>query len=164
MDALAVQYGLEGFLPILNLGFTASFVAVVMACITVAGRLMFSWGNEGIFPKAVGKAHAKYRTPAYAILWLYPMAFIPTAYELSIGEVPLNITTYVDTVGVFGYMLAYLLVCLFAPVFLKKAGVKQVVVTQVLGIIGAAALVYVYWVNIVGTVEPFNQLPVWFAA
>jgi len=164
MDALAVQYGLEGFLPILNLGFTASFVAVVMACITVAGRLMFSWGNEGIFPKAFGKAHAKYRTPAYAILWLYPLAFIPTAYELSIGEVPLNITTYVDTVGVFGYMLAYLLVCLFAPVFLKQAGVKQVIGTQVLGLIGAAALVYVYWVNIVGTVEPFNQLPVWFAA
>jgi hypothetical protein len=49
-------------------------------------------------------------------------------------------------------------------VFLKQAGVKQVIVTLVLGLIGAAALVYVYWVNIVGTVEPFNQLPVWFAA
>jgi amino acid transporter len=164
MDALAVQYGLDGFLPLLNLGFTASFVAVVMACITVAGRLMFSWGNEGILPARFGKAHSTYRTPAFAILWMFPIAFIPTAYELSIGEVPLNITTYIDTIGVFGYMIAYLLVCLFAPVFLKKAGVKQVIVTQVLGLIGAAALVYVYWVNIVGTVEPFNQLPVWFAA
>ena len=164
MDALAAQYGLQGFVPLLNLGFTASFVAVVMACITVAGRLMFSWGNEGIIGKSFGKAHAKYRTPATAILWTVPMIFIPTAYELSIGEVPLNITTYIDTIGVFGYMIAYMLVCLFAPVFLKKAGVKQVALTQVLGIIGALALVYVYWVNIVGTVEPFNQLPVWFAA
>jgi len=164
MDALATQYGLEAFVPVLNLGFTASFVAVVMACITVAGRLLFSWGNEGIIGKSFGKAHPKYRTPANAILWTIPIVFIPTAYELSIGEVPLNITTYIDTIGVFGYMIAYLLVCLFAPVFLKKAGVKQVLLTQVLGFIGAAALVYVYWVNIVGTVEPFNQLPVWFAA
>jgi len=165
MDALAVQYGLEGFLPILNLGFTASFVAVVMACITVAGRLMFSWGNEGIFPKAFGKTH----TPSPArrptrFCGCTPWRSSRPPTQLSIGEVPLNITTYVDTVGVFGYMLAYLLVCLFAPVFLEPAGVKQVIVTQVLGLIGAAALVYLYWVNIVGTVEPYNQLPVWFAA
>ena len=61
-------------------------------------------------------------------------------------------------------MIAYLLVCIFAPFFLRKAGAKNVIVTQILGLIGAAALLYVYWVNIVGTVEPFNQLPIWFVA
>ncbi len=165
MDELATQYGLQGFIPLLNLGFTASFVAVVMACITVAGRLLFSWGNEGIIGKSFGKAHAKYRTPATAILWTIPMIFIPTAIEIGvIGEVPLNVTTYIDTIGVFGYMIAYLLVCLFAPVFLKKVGAKLVVLTQALGLVGAAALLYVYWVNIAVSAEPFNQLPIWFAA
>ncbi len=165
MDALASQYGLDGFVPLLNLGFTASFVAVVMACITVAGRLLFSWGNEGIISKRFGTVHPKYRTPSFAIWITIPMIFIPTAYEIGIvQEVPLNVTTYIDTIGVFGYMIAYLLVCIFAPFFLRKVGAKNVIVTQILGLVGAAALLYVYWVNIVGTVEPFNQLPIWFIA
>jgi amino acid transporter len=165
MEALANQYGLTAFVPLLNLGFAASFIAVVMACITVAGRLLFSWGNEGIIGKRFGKVHPKYRTPSFAIWMTIPIIFIPTAYEIGIvQEVPLNVTTYIDTIGVFGYMIAYLLVCIFAPVFLRKVGAKQVIVTQILGLVGAAALLYVYWVNIVGTVEPFNQLPVWFVA
>jgi amino acid transporter len=164
MEDLAHNYGLDGFVPLLNLGFTASFVAVVMAAITVAGRLLFSWGNEGIISAKFGKAHPKFRTPSYAIWWTLPMILIPAGYEvLVVGEAPLNVTTYLDTIGVFGYMLAYLVVCLFAPVFLRKVGDKQVVMTQILGIIGALALAYVYWVNIAGTTPPFSDLPVWFA-
>ena len=30
--------------------------------------------------------------------------------------------------------------------------------------LGAAALAYVYWANGAVTAEPFNQLPIWFAA
>ncbi len=165
MEDLAAQYGLQGFVPLLNLGFTASFVAVVMAAITVAGRLMFSWGNEGIIGARFGKAHPKFRTPSYAIWWTIPMVFIPTFYEIVIvQEIPLNVTTYIDTIGVFGYMLSYVIVCLFAPVFLRKVKDKQVVMTQVLGLLGAAALAYVYWANVAVTAEPFNQLPIWFAA
>lgn len=163
MDDLAAQYGLSFMTPFMNLGFAASFVAVVMACITVAARLLFTWGNEGILPTALGKAHAKFRTPAIATFVTFPLVFIPTAWVLSLGEAPLNITTYIDTIGVFGYMAAYLLVCLFAPVFLKRAGVKQVIVTQILGLIGAAALVYIYYVNFIATSEPYNALPWWFA-
>jgi amino acid transporter len=109
--------------------------------------------------------HKKYRTPAFAIWITIPMIFNPTASEVGIvQEVPLNVTTYIDTIGVFGYMIAYLLVCIFAPFFLRKVGARNVLVTQILGLVGAAALLYVYWVNIVGTVEPFNQLPIWFIA
>lgn len=163
MDELAAQYGLSGLTPIMNLGFAASFVAVVMACITVAARLLFTWGNEGILPARFGKAHPKHRTPAFATYVVFPLAFVPTAWVLSLGEAPLNITTYIDTIGVFGYMASYLIVVLFAPVFLKKVGAKRVVLTQLLGLVGAAALVYVYYVNFIATAEPYNALPWWFA-
>lgn len=163
MDDLASQYGLTGIVPILNLGFAASFMAVVMACITVAARLVFSWGNEGLLSGWFGKAHPKHRTPAHAIYALAPVVFVPTAIVLSLGVAPLAATTYIDTVGVFGYMLAYIVVCIGAPFFLKKAGAKSVVGTTILGVVGALALVYVFYSNIFPVpAAPLNSLPYYF--
>lgn len=165
MDDLASQYGLTGIEPILNLGFAASFMAVVMACITVAARLVFSWGNEGLIGAWFGKAHPRHRTPAHAIYALAPVVFVPTAVVLAVGVAPLAATTYIDTVGVFGYMLAYIVVCIGAPFFLKRAGAKGVVSTMILGLIGALSLVYVFYSNLFPVpAAPLNALPYYFIA
>lgn len=163
MDDLASQYGLTGIEPILNLGFAASFMAVVMACITVAARLVFAWGNEGLIGAWFGKAHPKHRTPSNAIYTLAPVVFVPTAVVLLIGVAPLAATTYIDTVGVFGYMLAYIVVCIGAPIFLSKAKAKGVVSTMILGLIGALSLIYVFYSNIFpAPAAPLNSLPYYF--
>lgn len=163
MDDLAAQYGLDGFVPILNLGFAASFMAVVIACMTVAGRLLFSWGNEGLISPWFGKAHVKHRTPARAISAIIPLVFVPAAVVLLLGVAPLSATTYIDTVGVFGYMFAYILVCIGAPIFLKKTTGKNVAFTMILGIIGAASLLYVFYANVWPTpASPLDSLPVYF--
>lgn len=163
MDDLAEQYGLTGFLPILNLGITASFFAVVVACITVGARLLFSWGNDGVMPAWLGKAHPKHRTPSNAIFVIIPMVIIPTVLVLMAGVAPLAATTYIDTVGVFGYMVAYIVVCIAAPLFLKKVDAKGVATAWVLGILGAAALLYVFYRNIWPVPpSPLNTLPYYF--
>lgn len=165
MDDLAAQYGLSGIVPIMNLGFAASFMAVVMACVTVAARLVFSWGNEEILPSWFGRAHPKHRTPANGIYVLAPVVFIPTAIVLAIGVAPLSATTYIDTVGVFGYMVAYIVVCIGAPIFLRKLGAPGVVSTAIFGVIGALALVYVFYSNIIPVpAPPLNTLPYYFIA
>jgi amino acid transporter len=163
MDDLAVQYGLDGFLPILNLGITASFFAVVVACITVGGRLLFSWGNEGILPAWFGKVHPRHRTPARAISTLILPVFIPVVICLMAGLAPLTVTTYIDTVGVFGYMVSYILICFAAPLFLKKTNASGVPMAWVIGLLGAAALVYVFYRNIWPIPpSPVNTLPYYF--
>jgi amino acid transporter len=165
MDDLAAQYGLSSIQPLLNLGFAASFIAVVMACVTVGARLLFSWGNEGIVPAWFGKAHPKHRTPANAIYFLIPLVAIPTIWVLLSGVAPLAATTYIDTVGVFGYMLAYIVVCLGAPLFLKKMSISGVAGLWVVGVLGALSMVYVFYRNVFPVPPyPLNTLPYYFMA
>ena len=165
MDDLASQYGLTSVEPLLNLGFAASFIAVVMACVTVGARLLFSWGNEGLLPSWFGKAHPKHRTPANSIYTIVPLVAIPTVLVLLAGASPLAATTYIDTVGVFGYMLAYIVVCLGAPLFLKKINVSGVATMWVTGVLGALSLGYVFYRNIIPVPpSPLNQLPYYFIA
>jgi amino acid transporter len=163
MDDLASQYGLSSVSPLLNLGFAASFLAVVMACITVGARLLFSWGNEGIASSWFGKAHVKHRTPANSIYFIAPLVALPAVWLLLRHVAPLSVTTWVDTVGVFGYMLAYIVVCLGAPLFLKKVNIAGVAKLWVIGILGAVSLVYVFYRNVIPVPpSPMNTLPYYF--
>ena len=165
MEDLASHYGLSGFLPILNMGFTASFFAVVAACITVGSRLLFSWGNDGLVPAWFGKVHPEHRTPAHAVYTIVPLVIIPVIVVLMAGAAPLAATTYIDTVGVFGYMVAYILVCIAAPLFLKKVNARGVATAWVIGLLGAASLVYVFYRNVLPVPpSPLNTLPYYFAA
>ena len=101
---------MDGFLPILNLGITASFFAVVVAGITVGARLLFSWGNDGLMPAWFGQVHPKHRTPQRGILTLMLPVFVPVVWCLLAGLAPQTVTTYIDTVGVFDNMIAYVLI------------------------------------------------------
>jgi len=165
MDDLTAQWGLAFLQPAMNFGFAASFIAVVMACITVGSRILFGMGNEGVIPAWFGKAHPRHRTPSNAILAVAPLVIIPTVLVLLAGTAPLGATTYIDTVGVFGYMLAYALVCVGAPLFLKSLGTKGLAAAWVAGIVGLASLAYVFYRNVWPVPpSPFNQLPYWFMA
>lgn len=165
MDDLTDQWGLSALHPFLDFGFAASFFAVVVACITVGARVLFGMGNEGVMPAWFGEAHPRHRTPAHALFVVTPVVAIPTAIVLARGVEPLSATTYIDTVGVFGYMLAYILVCLGAPLFAKRVGHGNVGLAWVMGLLGIAALVYVYYRNLAPVPPaPLNALPYYFLA
>ncbi|MET9662024.1 APC family permease [Streptomyces sp. NPDC006510] len=160
MDELAELSGL-GFLKFfLHAGFAASFVAVVMACITVAARLLFGMAKEGVMPARLGVAHPHHRTPSAAIWAVAPFVALPAVLVVGAGTEPLNATTYIDTIGVFGYMLSYTLVCLAAPLFVRRIGARGLLLTWGLGLIGAAAMVYVFYRNLwPAPAWPLNVLP-----
>jgi amino acid transporter len=163
MDDLTSQWGLGFLQPVLDFGFCASFFAVVVACITVGARILFGMSNEGILPAFLGHAHPRHKTPSKAIWLIVPIVAIPAIAVLSTGVAPLSATTYIDTVGVFGYMVSYALVCVGAPFFLKKLGVKRVLLATVMGVIGVASLAYVFYANVFPVpAYPFNTLPYYF--
>lgn len=163
MDDLTKQWGLSFLQPVLDFGFSASFFAVVVACITVGARILFGMSNEGIAPAWLGQAHPRHKTPSRAILFIVPLVAIPAIVVLATGVEPLSATAYIDTVGVFGYMVSYALVCAGAPFFLRKTGTKQVVLATVMGVIGVLALAYVFYANVFPVPAfPFNTLPYYF--
>lgn len=160
MDDLAHRSGL-GFLgPFLSLGFAASFLAVVMACVTVAARLLFGMGKEGVLPRFFARTHPRHRTPAAATWTVTPVIAVTTVLVVGAGTAPLLATTYIDTVGTFGYMLSYVLVCVGAPLFVRRTSSGRTALTVLCGIAGAAVMAYVFYRNLVPVpASPLNLLP-----
>ena len=70
---LATQYGLSSVSWIVDLGITASFFAVTIACINASSRVLYTMGEEDILPAALGRAHPKHKTPHVAIGTLAPV-------------------------------------------------------------------------------------------
>ena len=85
------------------IGLVASFHGIILA----AGRATFEFGREGFAPKALGKVHSKFRTPANALIFNMVVGII----ALITGK-----TGEIITLACFGALTLYIvsMVSLFA--------------------------------------------------
>jgi amino acid transporter len=156
---LAAQYGLGGVSWIVDLGITASFFAVTIACINASSRILYTMAEEDILPSALGRAHPTHKTPHVAIGVIAPVVLVVPIILVATGMTPLSVFTYTGTIGTFGYMLAYVLMAVALPFFLRRRGESNVPST-VLAVVVIAALVYVFYKNVVPVPEyPLNLMP-----
>ncbi len=121
-NALAAIQHLSWLPYVLDVGVATSFFACAMAAATSLARVLFSMGRERIAPAAFGAAHARHHTPHVAIVTAFAVTTSVPIVALAAGvAAPLLLISLLN-VAVFGYLLAYLLVCLAAPVFLHRIG------------------------------------------
>lgn len=164
VSELATDVGMDAFNPVVDLGVTASFFAVIIASINAASRVVYTMGEEGVLPAAVGRAHATYRTPHVAILLIAPIVALVPIVMVVRGSAPLVAFAYIGTVGTFGYMLAYFLMAVSLPIFLRRRGESSTGVI-VLSVVVVLSLLYVFYKNVYPVPpSPFNRLPYIFAA
>ncbi|PXY20787.1 APC family permease [Prauserella muralis] len=107
---------------LLDVGIAASFFACTMATGGALVRVLLSMGREGIVPRRFGATHPRYRTPHVAILVALPVATLVPVVLLAAGVPWTRLFVVLLNVAVFGYLIAYLLVCVAAPVFLHRIG------------------------------------------
>jgi amino acid transporter len=156
---LASTYGLGSFSWIVDLGVTASFFAVTIACINAASRILYTMGEEDILPRALGRAHPTHKTPHVAIAVIAPVVLLVPIVLVAGGVTPLNVFSYAGTVGTFGYMLGYVLMAAALPFFLRRRGESSVLST-VLAAVVVVALVYIFYKNVVPVPPyPLNLMP-----
>lgn len=106
----------------LSLGAMVSFFALCLSCLNAGGRVIYAMGRHGLFHEATADSHDVNETPHIAVSIMSILAFvIPTA--MIIGHVaPLDAFNYVGTCAAFGFVVAYGLVTIAAPVYLKRLG------------------------------------------
>lgn len=122
VNDLAAAYDIAALGLLLDVGIAASFLACAIASITALVRVLFSMGREGLVPSAFGRSHPRHRTPFFAIAVTVPtltVALIGTIL-LAGGVWPAMEILIVGAAG--GYIMAYLLTCIAAPVFLWRIG------------------------------------------
>jgi amino acid transporter len=156
---LATANGLGGVTWLIDLGVTASFFAVVIASINAAARVLYTMGEEGVLPAALGRAHARHQTPHVAIWLISPVIAAVPIIMFATGTSALNVYAYTGTIGTFGYMLAYLLMAVSLPVFLRRRDELKGA-SVVLAVVVVLALLYVFYKNVIPVPpSPYNLLP-----
>jgi len=135
------------FLPALvQLGLASSLFACAMGANNAVVRVLFSMGREGVAPRALGRAHVRYRTPYVAAGAMVPFAVGLPLLLWTLGRPSARVSEWLGLLAVLAFLTAYLLVSLAAAPFLRRigehtAGATAVAVLASAVLAGALALI-----------------------
>src|SRR5215470_4802826 len=160
LPQLASTVGLGELGHFIAIGITCSMFACSLACLTAGSRMLLSLGHDGLLPAKRFFTHTAPRThsPDFAI-WTVAivMTAIPIAY-VAAGSQDVVLTGEMGTLATYGFMLAYALVALAAPFYLRKIGEPKPL-AWFFGILGAVTMLFVFYVNWIPTVIPNDIFP-----
>jgi amino acid transporter len=155
LNTISDIYKVSFFKIPISLGAMVSFFSLSLSCLNAGARIVFRMGRHLVFPAPAGRAHPRHQTPHVALTaFIVVMFVIPTVLHLWTNA----LTTFNDagTLAAFGFLTAYFLIALAAPVYLKKLGqlrTRNVVIAAV----GFICLL----VPTVGSFYPAPPWPVW---
>jgi amino acid transporter len=133
LNVLSSIYNVSFFKAPIALGAMISFFSLSLSCLNAGARIIFPMGEHMVFPSHLGRAHPKNGTPHVAItVYVAIMFAIPTVLEIVTNP----LTTFGDagTLAAFGFLLAYYLITIAAPAYLRRRGelrVRHVVIAAV---------------------------------
>jgi amino acid transporter len=121
LNVLAETYGVSALSPLLSAGAMFSFFALASSCMNANARVMYAMGRHQFLHRATGAAHDVHQTPhvALAVVAVIMMVVV-TLCRYVFGLEVLDEFNDAGTMGAFGFLGAYFLITLAAPVFVKK--------------------------------------------
>ena len=155
---LAVISGLSWLAPIMDLSIVISLFACTLACINASARIAFTMAHDGMGVSSLTRAHNTHQTPHVAI-WVVSVPMVLIAIIPVLGGVnAIELTGWVGTLATYGFMMAYALVSLAAPVYLRRLGISNPLVV-VVGAIGLLSMAFVFWANWLPQLIPGGAFP-----
>ncbi len=158
LHVLALKAGLPFLGALIDVSAVVSFFSCVLACITAAARVLFDMGRQGDLHPAFGDAHHANRTPHRAVLFATILAMLPGVVLAWRGVAGFDINGWLGTVATFGFLVAYILVCVAAPFYLRSRSQLTVASIAV-----SSMAVAVMLVAFAGSIYPAPPAPYsWF--
>ena len=159
LSVLADKAGLSSIGLLIDIGAIISFFACVLASINAGARILFLMGRHGLFHTSAGNAHQKNETPHIAVTIASVLAFIPAAILSIRGVGDFDIYGWVGTIATLGFIVAYIIVSIAAPVYLKRRGELKAQNVVFSGV-AIVTLVLAIWGNFYPVPPaPYNVLP-----
>src|SRR2546430_11668201 len=112
-------------------------------------------GQDGMIHGSAGRSHTTNQTPHIGIYLVVPLMVIGPFVIILTGHGPLDVINWMGTTATFGFMLAYLLVAIAAPLYLYRRG-GPYIAPLVVGVIGSPIMLFVFY----STVLPIHPLTV----
>jgi amino acid transporter len=163
--ALAKAIGLEALGVVLTIGILASNLIGMLVFYNSGARMILSMAGDGFLPKVLERTLRKQKTPAVALITMVVFVYLIAGLALvGQSDVP-TATGYLATIGTLGVILAYGLVCLGAPFFIRRKDGRVSPLVVVISFIGGLGMLLVFITNWL-PFPPFPPLDApysWFA-
>jgi len=155
---LAKTFGVPALAYLLSAACTVGTFAVVLASINAGSRTLHLLAEHGVLHSSVSNIHKTNRTPDKAVTLATIAAFLPAIALVALNVPLLSIWAYIGTYCTFGFLVAYLLISVGAPVHLYRKG--ELKWHNVLVAVLAVGVVLIPFVGSVYPVPPapFNYL------
>lgn len=162
LNDLANIAGVGFFGLFITLAAIVSFFGCALASINAGARIFFTMARHGIFHASMGKAHTRNGTPHIAVTMSSLFVFLVPASMSLFGLKILDIYGYLGTIATYGFLLAYILISIAAPVYLYRLQALNLFDIA----IAAIAIIFML-IPVVGSVypvpaAPFNVFPYLF--
>jgi amino acid transporter len=150
LNTLSDLYNVSSFKLPLSLGAMVSFFALSLSCLNSGARIIYPMARHSIFPTRLGTVHQSNATPAAALSAYVVLMFAVPALWSTQTDV-LTVFNGAGTLAAFGFLLAYFMVSVAAPIHLRKLGELKPINVAV------AVLAFVFL--LVPTIGSFYPLP-----
>lgn len=120
LNDLAKLSGVSFFGILISIGALVSFFACTLASVNAGARVAFAMARHGILHEAVGRAHIRNGTPHIAVSATALIVFLVPMLLSFAGVKVLDIYGYCGTIATYGFLFAYVLISIAAPIYLKR--------------------------------------------
>lgn len=154
MYVLARVGGVHVLGVLIDIGAMVSLFACTLSCITAAARVLLLMAHNGLAHNFLGTTHSRNRTPSRAVVITGVAALAPAAVLAARGASGLDVYGWLGSLATYGFIVAYALVCVALPRYLRQHGVFRAGAQIVPWLAGAAMLL-----ALVGNLYPLPEGP-----
>lgn len=122
MHVLARVGGMPVLGILIDIGALVSMFAGTLACITAAARVLLRMAHDGLAHESLGATHAHNHTPSRAVVITGVAALLPVAALAYRGASGLDVYGWMGSLATYGFIVAYALVCVALPRYLRQHG------------------------------------------
>ncbi|WP_322056475.1 APC family permease [Paraburkholderia sp. J63] len=122
LAVLAHRLGAGWIGVLIDIGVSLSFFAAFFSSINAAARIVYTFGRQGVLHQATGRAHQTNATPHIAVALVTVLALATALVFTAHGTALLDSYGYLSSIATYGWLLAYVLVAVGAPLYLRRQG------------------------------------------
>ena len=164
MRLLARVAGVPVLGLLIDIGALISLFAGTLACITAAARVLLLMSHDGLAHGSLRATHLQNQTPGRAIVVTGVAAVLPVAVLAARGASGLDVYGWMGSLATYGFIVAYALVCIALPRYLRDHGVFRQT-ARIISFAACAAMVLALLGNLYPVPEgPYGKLPLVYLA